>query len=437
MDPKPTAPAPGSQEFELWLDRMQWLVKTRWWAVAALLGATAVGHHILKLDISFPVIGLVSAGLIAVNLDVGRRLQQGGYYPQMALIQVLANLFSLTIVLFATDGIRNPFFTLYFFEIVLARVLLPPKTSYILAALTVLFFFSLFAFAPEMGRFEGAEGIFAEPYFFHVALSPVSFVLTAVFTGYLVTMLMDDLREREQQVLSERDRRRQSEKLAALGQLAGGVAHEINTPLGTIGMAAEDSLSQMDRGAWNEEELKDALGVIRDQTARCSAITRSLLNFSHRSDIQCQQIELQPLIEETVELLRHRAGDAEIDVKTQEPAPSATADPGAVRQILVNLLGNALDAVKNQEGGRIEIRCGSENGRATIDVANNGPGIPEEAQGHIFEPFYTTKEVGQGTGLGLTISYGLARDMGGALDLISSEPGACRFQLRLPLEASS
>ena len=428
------APA-DSQEFDLWAGRIRRVVWIRWWGIIGLLVMTALARWLLKLDVSLTIVGLAAIALAGTNVYAMYVVRAGTLYPPLALILILVDMAALTVVLFFSDGLRNPFFTLYFFHIVLARILLPTRVGYAIIALTTVLFLFLFL-APELRRLGPAEGIFAYKYFLHVAGTPISFVLTALCTAYLVNMLILDLRNRDSQYQEERDRRRQTEKLAALGQLAGGVAHEINTPLGTIGMAAEDSLSQIERGEVDTRELRDTLEVIRDQTKRCSAITRGLLSLSRQTELQCARIELRALVQETVDLLRHRAGDVNIRVRTEDPLPPAQADPNAVRQILVNLILNALDAVEDRPQADVEVACHGVDGVPAIDVLDNGDGIPEQDQDRIFDPFFTTKDVGRGTGLGLAISYGLARDMNGGLELVDGGPGHCCFRLRLPLESA-
>lgn len=424
---------PGVQEFELWANHMRWLVRIRWWAIPGLFAAALFARLTFKLDVPLTALTAIAAGAICLNAYTTRVLRDDRYHPHLALVQILGDLVALTATLFVSGGIRNPFFNFYFFEIVLAGILLPRKTGYAVVGLITVLFLSLFL-APELARLEEPEGIFAREYFLHAAGAPFCFILTALLTAYLMNVMMRDLRQRQRQVRAERDRRRQAEKLASLGQLAGGVAHEINTPLGTISMAAEDTLSLCERGALDTDDLHETLKVIRDQTRRCSDITRSLLNFSRQTDVCYERIRLADLIQETLAMLRHRAEETPIEIRTNDPEVNAMADAGAVRQILLNLLNNALDAVEEQPERHIEVICDTGESEATLDVTDNGPGIGEADRGHIFEPFFTTKDVGRGTGLGLAISYGLAVDMGGGLELLESRPGCCRFRLRLPLE---
>ncbi len=434
---EPTEPLqPAGQEFELWANHMHWLVRIRWWAIPGLFAAAFFARLTFKLDVPLTPLIAVAAGAICLNAYTLHVLRDDQHHPHLALGQILCDLLALTITLFVSGGIRNPFFNFYFFEIVLAGILLPRKIGYAVIGLITVLFLSLFL-APELARLEQPQGIFAREYFLHAAGAPFCFILTALLTAYLMNVMMRDLRQRQRQVREERDRRRQAEKLASLGQLAGGVAHEINTPLGTISIATEDTLSLCERGTVDADDLHETLKVIRDQTRRCSDITRSLLNFSRQTDVCYERIGLADLIQETLAILRHRAEETPIKVHTNDPEVNAMADAGAVRQILLNLLNNALDAVAEQPERQIEITYETGVSDATIDVTDNGPGIAEANRGQIFEPFFTTKDVGRGTGLGLAISYGLAVDMGGGLDLLESRPGRCRFRLRLPLEPAT
>lgn len=426
-------PKPGKADFTIWLSRMRWLIWMRWWATGGLVCCTVLARWIFQINVNHYVLALVALGMIALNLYSRRCVNDDRYHPHLALVQILGDLILLTVTLFFSGGFRNPFFTLYYVQIFLARLLLPRKTGYAVIGLTTILFFSLERAKPA-AYFGHADSILAKEYFLHAAGGCVSFVLTALFIAYFVTMLLRELHQRDHQVQLERDRRRLSEKLAALGQLAGGVAHEINTPLSTIQVAAEDTLAQLNEGNNDPHELRHTLSLICEQTRRCSAITRNLLNISRHSGVRAQPVALPPLIRETIDLLRHRAQGIAFEINVTEPIPQVMADPGGVQQILLNLLNNAIDAVRGLPQGCIEIECRAENNHLLVDVTDNGPGIPDSNRVHVFEPFFTTKEVGSGTGLGLAISYGLAKDMDGDLELIQADSGQCRFRLSLPRE---
>jgi two-component system NtrC family sensor kinase len=231
-----------------------------------------------------------------------------------------------------------------------------------------------------------------------------------------------------------------SRRLATVGQLAAGVAHEINNPLAAITTCAEATLRDIrstpdlstiaEERSWNfylEEIVRQAL--------RCKAITRGLLDLSRQRRARREPCDVNALVERCVMLVSQREEAREVSVETAlapEIGEVAT-DEVLVRQILDNLLTNALDAVEGR--GSIRVTTALEGERARIEVADTGAGIPAEMLVRIFDPFYTTKEAGKGSGLGLAISATLAEALGGALT-VESKPGAgSRFRLWLPRRA--
>jgi len=231
-----------------------------------------------------------------------------------------------------------------------------------------------------------------------------------------------------------------SRRLATVGQLAAGVAHEINNPLAAITTCAEATLrdirSTPDLAAVAAERSWDFyLEEIVRQALRCKAITRGLLDLSRQRRARREPCDINALVERSVLLLsqREEAQGTPVLIELDPQIGEVATDEVLVRQILDNLLTNALDAVEG--GGSISVSTTLEGERARIEVADTGAGIPAEMLVRIFDPFYTTKEAGKGSGLGLAISTTLAEALGGALT-VESKPGAgSRFRLWLPRRA--
>jgi two-component system, NtrC family, sensor kinase len=234
---------------------------------------------------------------------------------------------------------------------------------------------------------------------------------------------------------------RHSERLASVGRLAAGLAHEIGTPLAIIGGRSEYLL----RRSRSPEELKDNLGVIRSQSDRIAAIVRQLLEFSRRREPVFQPVDLLGLLENVKYLLAHQLREKDIRVETAglNTLPKISADPELLQQIFINLYSNSLHALG--PGGVIKI--GAEitargiiqaspaaGHRLRISFEDNGAGIAPEHIGRVFDPFFTTKDVGEGIGLGLSVSYGIIQEHGGDIQ-VESEPGSfTRFIIYLPTE---
>ena len=233
---------------------------------------------------------------------------------------------------------------------------------------------------------------------------------------------------------------RHSERLASVGRLAAGLAHEIGTPLAIIGGRSEYLL----RRSRSPEELKDNLGVIRSQSDRIAAIVRQLLEFSRRREPVFQSVDLLGLLDNVKYLLAHQLREKDIRVETAGvTVPKISADPELLQQVFINLYSNSLHAIG--PGGVIKIGAESTDRGITqaspaaghwlrISFEDNGAGIAPEHIGRVFDPFFTTKDVGEGIGLGLSVSYGIIQEHGGDIH-VESEPGRfTRFIIYLPTE---
>lgn len=249
-----------------------------------------------------------------------------------------------------------------------------------------------------------------------------------------VTGVMVDISEQKRQEV----RLMQSERMASVGTMAAGVAHEINNPLAVV-MAHLDFLTNELKtpetsapSAWLRE-LGEAVSEAQDAAERIRRIVRGLRTFSHTGEERPVILELHRPIEIAINMsfneIRHRARL----VKDYGRPPQVFIDESRLVQVLVNLLVNAAQAMTEGGDGEIRIVTGEDfRGEAVIEIKDNGPGIPEDVQKCMFDPFFTTKPVGQGTGLGLAISRNLVQAMGGSLDFESSEVRGTTFRIRLP-----
>jgi two-component system NtrC family sensor kinase len=227
-------------------------------------------------------------------------------------------------------------------------------------------------------------------------------------------------------------------KLASLGEMAAGIAHEINNPVAIMVEEAgwiEDLLEDEDlREAENIEEFQRALSQIQKQGLRCRDITQKLLSFARSSSGRTELLDVNPLVEELLGLFAQQAryGNVSLVSKPATDPPVVRASQTEIQQVLFNLIGNALDALTEVGGGRITVATETGDGMVLIRVSDDGPGIPAEDRQRIFEPFFTTKPVGKGTGLGLAICYGIATKLGGHIELKASEQGGAEFRVELP-----
>ncbi len=220
-----------------------------------------------------------------------------------------------------------------------------------------------------------------------------------------------------------------SDRLASLGQLAAGVAHEINTPLANVMLVAE-SLRRRTTDPWTRGRAE----TITAQVEVAARIVRGLLDFARRSAPQTSRLDLVDIAGETVRFLRGKQ-PAEVEVEERYPPTPVPilGDRGQLMQVLTNLLLNAYDALEGSADGRIVVEVRRGDRETEIEVRDSGPGIPLEALPHVFEPFFTTKPEGRGTGLGLAICHGIVQAHGGTIVARNIPGSGASLVVSLPL----
>jgi len=227
-----------------------------------------------------------------------------------------------------------------------------------------------------------------------------------------------------------------TERLASLGTLATGVAHEINNPLAIIKESAgwmrlilkNPQMTDIPR----REDLEKAIGKIENAIERARRITHQLLGSVQRQEAAVVEVHLPSLVAETLELLHREIANRNVSVQ-REIAPEAEtiwSDPYQLRQVLINLLSNAVQA--SADGGRIDVRLQAHGEGVALEIADTGKGIPKENLNKIFEPFFSTKPPGEGTGLGLFVTRGIVEKLGGRITVESRLGAGARFRVVLP-----
>ena len=223
------------------------------------------------------------------------------------------------------------------------------------------------------------------------------------------------------------------EKLVAMGQLAAGVAHELNTPLGNILGYAQ----LLQEGLADGEKIGQYTRIISDETRRCSKIVHDLLNYARKDQCAGEICDVNTLVREVVEtFISCRAKRYGVDMRLHLAEGELIAE-GACGQldiVLTNLILNALQAVQGVPAPRIDLATTAtdEAGYIRLTVTDNGPGVPPENRSRIFDPFFTTKDVGEGTGLGLSISQAMLNKHGASIRYDADYPGGARFVVKLP-----
>lgn len=232
----------------------------------------------------------------------------------------------------------------------------------------------------------------------------------------------------------------QKEKLASLGQLAAGVAHELNNPL----MAVLGSIQLVNRSIQHANLARDELArinelveVVEREAFRGKRIVSNLLDFARIKTPMKGSADLHKLIDGAAFLVSHQVKMDEVTVEReyQPGMPPVTVDPDQITQVLVNVILNAVQAIQGR--GRVILRTALEHHEAVVEIQDTGMGISQELLSKVFDPFFTTKEVGQGTGLGLAVSYGIIQEHGGRIQIASTERAGTTVTIRLPLERES
>src|ERR1700691_189194 len=219
----------------------------------------------------------------------------------------------------------------------------------------------------------------------------------------------------------------QADKLSSIGLLAAGVAHEVNTPLAVISTYAQMLAKQVA----NDDQKSILLDKIAKQTFRASEIVNSLLNFSRTSTTSFGDVDLNKVVRETMSLLEHQIQKVGVEVKLDLAGglPPVHGNAGKLQQVFLNLFLNARDAMDG--GGVLSVRPWAEESGARVDVSDTGHGISPEHIQRIYDPFFTTKGMRKGTGMGLAVTYGIVQEHKGSIE-VSSRQGGTRFHLRLP-----
>jgi signal transduction histidine kinase len=255
--------------------------------------------------------------------------------------------------------------------------------------------------------------------------------------GELSTSFNDmagELKERESSLKKAQHALVQSEKMAAVGTLSAGLAHEVKNPLSAVLGYAQLSKRKLDQ----PEALLKHLDTIENETRRCNEIIGNLMQFSRQEKGEHERISVNEVVEKSMAIVDHQLGlkNVEIESVLADELPDISGNANQLQQVIMNLMINAQQAM-GDEGGTVSLATLVDGESLLITVSDTGPGIEPDVAAKIFEPFYTTKPAGQGTGLGLSVTYGIVQDHGGDISVKRSESGGAKFVIALPLELES
>ncbi|MDD2465349.1 MAG: ATP-binding protein [Desulfobulbus sp.] len=281
------------------------------------------------------------------------------------------------------------------------------------------------------------------PYYQHLNRTLVIIVVTAtlffIIALFLSRFIVAHVAKADREATAMDQQMAHIEKMANIGRLAAGVAHEINNPLQMILAQAgwiEELLPEEDPTTLkNLDEYQQTIKKIKHHVERAATITHRLLGFARKISAEQEQVQINDIIHETLSFLEKEAkhNNIEVDLKLDPQLPATMTEAHRLQQILLNLIDNALDAVGHD--GKVEIITSCTPQQISVQVADNGPGIPPEVMQKIWDPFFTTKEQGKGTGLGLSISQNIIRTLGGTIEAQNRKEGGTIFTVTLPIHS--
>ena len=222
----------------------------------------------------------------------------------------------------------------------------------------------------------------------------------------------------------------ESDRLAAVGELVAGVAHEVNNPLSSISAFAQLLL----RESTLSPSQRESIDVIRSETMRASQVVKDLLAFARRSEPHRAPLDINGVVARTVRMRQYQFSESSVRLETElaDDLPSVMGDARQLQQVCLNLITNAVQAMAVSRGGDLRVRTYSAESGVRLEVSDSGPGIAADVRAHIFEPFFTTKNEGEGTGLGLSVSYGIISAHVGSIEVSETGPDGTTFRVTLP-----
>ena len=273
------------------------------------------------------------------------------------------------------------------------------------------------------------------PFYVNINISPARYGDSDVLI--VATTDISESVEKETQLI-------QASKMTTIGQLAAGMAHEINQPLNVIQVCSDLLDKMVQRGlAFSQEDIETLAEDIRRNVQRASRVIQHVRDFARQSDVVRQKVNINAPIRDVFKVLGHQLAVHEVDLVLDlcDELPWILADHNRLEQVFINLVTNAMDAMDEKEDHpvwwdgrkRLTIRSFVEGGEVVVTVADTGVGMTEEVKAKLFDPFFTTKKVGKGTGLGVSISYGIIQDYEGTIDITSAPGRGTTFELRFPI----
>jgi signal transduction histidine kinase len=424
-----------------------WLIRLRMVAIVGVIVTTYVTVRFLKLSVFAPGLYAVTVFLFLYNLLFAfllARSQAIRFTRLIANTQIFLDFLSLTVLLHFSGGIGNPFLFYYVFHTIVSAILLTRWE----AAIQTLVAIGMFTTLVLLEHFGAVRHWHLEIIPLHCDEMPiyiVSFLFVLVCTLLLALYMTISISEhsrrknieisaiREQLTRHELPRREEEilreEKLASLGKMAAGIAHEINNPLTIVLTNVDLAIDDLEPG----HPVRDALEIVKEEVIRCREIIGKLMTFSRGEDEGRKLCDAGQVLRDSIALIQNYASLHRIRIDTHIPSGQILCriNQNQIKQVLVNIMMNGIQAMPT--GGPLRIDLSEREGQLVeFAVADSGCGIPRSLLTRIFDPFFTTKKMGEGTGLGLAISHRLVEIHHGVIDIESLEGKGTCVTVRLP-----
>jgi len=472
------------------LIRVGWIVKIRWLFLAGLAILIVTGRYLFGIGFPFSKALTVWGVVLFYNLgfDLYHRLYKIRLTPDLtisrieAYLQIGLDLSSLTFLIHFSGGAENPFLYFYLFHVIVASMLLSRAEVWIVGFAAYIMFLAVVVLEyVEVLPHYPLEGVFLDAHhrnILYLSVVSLGLMITMVTTIYLSCTIVHSLRDREINLVLTRnilekksgeleeanvkllERQKQlvqAEKLASMGQLVSGIAHEINNPVqfiqGNMQILREaigDILPILDEKEANDRGLKIArlqypffrsqvqvlLKDMSDGAGRIGDIVKDLKTFARRDEGRLdEEVDLNRVVETSARLVHNKIKRYKVVRDLAEGLPKLTGSVVQLEQVVVNTLINAAEALEGRPDATIRIitRMGDGGRQVRLSISDNGPGMTDDVRDRLFDPFFTTKQRIGGTGLGMSITYGIIREHGGTIEVDTRVGEGTTFHYVLPV----
>lgn len=410
-----------------------WLVRLRWGALAGQTLTILAVDALMGIDLPLGTLLAIVVVGAASNLACRAAVRRGALIREHHLALVMGlDVLLLTALLYQSGGPFNPFSFLYLVHLALAAVVVRPAYAWGLLALSLACFGLLFFDHRPLRLEASGEGTAQGHVHLHLQGMWVAFGVAAAFIVHFVQRVRRALAARDEELLQQKSLAARTEKLASLAALAAGAAHELSTPLSTIAVVARELELTIERDV-PRSELADDARLIRQQVERCRMILVQLAaDAGENSGEAIVALAPRDLVETALADV-HEPDRIRVVVSDAASAVTVAVPQRAVSQALRAVVENARQA--SPPGAAIELRVARAGQAVQIEVTDRGPGMAPALLARCGEPFFTTKEPGQGMGLGLFLTRTVLERIGGRLELSSTEGRGTRATLVVPLAA--